>query len=112
MSDPEESFTGSFTFSTTALAIPDVGPSSEFLLTYSSGDPRLSRVGRGFTHSHAVRLVSPDPTSEDVVLVGRQGRSDRYTFAGGAFTPPLGVFTTLIRNAMAPMSSSTPTRPT
>ena len=43
--------------------------------------------------------MSPGDGTADVVLVGPQGRSDRYTPAGnGNYTPPAGVYTTLQKN--------------
>jgi YD repeat-containing protein len=56
-------------------------------------------MGPGWTHSYNIRLVAPGPGTEDIVLIGPQGRSDRYVKTGSTFVPPIGVRRTLVQNA-------------
>jgi RHS repeat-associated protein len=98
--DPVQTFTGSFSYLYTDIAIAGRGPVPVFTRAYNSNDTRIGPLGPGWTHNYDTRLVSPSAGSPDVVLVGPQGRSDLYTSSGGnSFTPPTGVQTTLQKNA-------------
>ncbi|HLH22315.1 MAG TPA: RHS repeat-associated core domain-containing protein [Chloroflexota bacterium] len=90
--------TGSYSYSHTDIAIAGVGPAPSFTRTYNANDSRSGSLGVGWTHNYAIRLVRPASSSNDIVLVGPQGRSDHYTYTGdpnGFWSPPAGVFTTL-----------------
>jgi YD repeat-containing protein len=81
------------------------GPSPALALTSNSNDPTVGPLGPGWTHSYALRLVRPEAGAGTgaVVLVGPQGRRDRYlpvTVNGdgsATYAPPPGVGTTLVR---------------
>lgn len=51
-----------------------------FRRTYNSNDTRVTPMGQGWTHNFAVHLARPAEGSQDMVLVGPQGRSDIYTW--------------------------------
>jgi RHS repeat-associated protein len=97
--DPVSTYTGTFSDLHLDTAMPGRGPSIEFARSYNSNDTRVSTLGPAWTHSYNIRLVSPDDGTEDIILMGPQGRSDRYVDSGGTFTAPLGVHRTLVRNA-------------
>ncbi|HEX5824722.1 MAG TPA: RHS repeat-associated core domain-containing protein [Candidatus Limnocylindrales bacterium] len=97
--DPVSTGTGAFNDTHVDIAIPGRGPTINFARSYNSNDTRTTTLGPGWTHSYNVRLTSPGDGSSDVILVGGQGRSDRYSFAAGAFSPPKGVHRSLIKNA-------------
>jgi len=96
--DPVSTYTGSLGLSHTDVVIPGRGPAIAFSRSYNSNDTRVTPLGPGWTHSYNIRLVSPGGGTDDLILVGPQGRSDRYTWTGSAFTPPVGVQRTLVRN--------------
>ncbi len=94
--------TGSFSTSHTDLTSAGVGPTPQLTRTYNSNDPRPGPLGQGWTHNYAAHLARPPDGTQDVVLVGPHGRSDRYSFTGdpnGVYGLPAGVFTTLQRRA-------------
>ncbi|MDQ3690829.1 MAG: DUF6531 domain-containing protein, partial [Chloroflexota bacterium] len=97
--DPVSTYTGAFSDTDVDLSIPGRGPSIAFARSYNSNDTRVSPFGTGWTHAYNIRLTSPGAGSEDVILVGPQGRSDRYVYSGGSFTAPSGVHRGLVRNA-------------
>src|SRR6266542_155110 len=72
--------TGQYLYSRTDVAIAGRGPSLVFSRSYNSGDTRVTALGSGWTHSYAIRLNSPGDGTSDIILVGPQGRSDRYTW--------------------------------
>ena len=96
--DPVSTYTGSFADSHVDLAIPGRGPSPQLVRAYNSNDTRVTALGPGWTNSYNIRLVSPGDATEDVVLIGPEGRSDRYVSGPGGFTPPVGVHRGLVRN--------------
>lgn len=102
-SEPVNTRTGDFGYSHTDIALSGRGPSPTFARTYNSLDVRTGPLGPGWTHTYNVRLDAPgDPNApNDLLLVHADGRSDRYTFNSSTqtFSPPAGVFTTLVRNA-------------
>src|SRR5216683_1745824 len=86
--------TGSFSLTRTDIQVR--GPGLVFSHSYNSNDTRVGPLGPGWTHSYNIRLTAPGDSSADVVLVGPEGRSDRYTrSASSAFAPPPGVSTLL-----------------
>jgi RHS repeat-associated protein len=95
--DPVSTLTGAFSHTFVDTAIAGRGPSIAFARAYNSNDTRVGPLGPGWTHNYDSRLVDPGDGSGDVVLVGPQGRSDRYVRSGGAFAPPAGVHTTLVQ---------------
>ncbi len=97
--DPVQTFTGNFTYTHTDVAIPGRGPSPVFARSYNSDDTRVGPLGPGWTHSYAMRVRSAGDGTGALILVGPQGRSDRYTSNGdGTYTAPAGFYTTLARN--------------
>jgi YD repeat-containing protein len=79
---------------------PDVtiGPDDAilFLRTYNSNDPRVTPLGPNWTHSYHIRLTRPTDGSNDLVLTGPQGRTDRHVArADGTFAPRPDVDITL-----------------
>ena len=96
--DPVSTNTGSFVDRQVDLAIAGRGPSPQFVRTFNSNDTRVTALGPGWTHSYNIRLVSPGDATDDVVLIGPEGRSDRYVASAGGFTAPAGVYRTLVRN--------------
>ena len=98
--DPVITLTGSYSYSHTDLAISGRGPSPVFTRAYNSGDTRVGVLGPGWTHSYEIRLVDPGEWNGALLLVGSQGRADRYTRnADGSYTPPAGSYTALVKNA-------------
>lgn len=97
--DPVSTLTGTFSDSHVDVAIPGRGPSISMTRSYNSNDTRVTSLGPGWTHSYNIRLTDPDDGTGDVVLVGPQGRSDRYVQSAGSFVPPVGVHRSLVRNA-------------
>jgi RHS repeat-associated protein len=97
--DPVSTYTGALNDVRLDMAIPGRGPAISFFRTYNSNDPRVTTMGPGWTHSYNVRLVSAGDGTDDLVLVGPMGRSDRYVESGGTYTPPTGVHRSLVRNA-------------
>ncbi|MBV8719819.1 MAG: hypothetical protein JOZ65_32500 [Chloroflexi bacterium] len=105
--DPVNTLTGNFGYSHTDLTIPGRGPSPTFVRSYNSTDTRgpitganwVSPLGPGWTNNYAVHLASPGDGTSDKLLVGPQGRTDRYTaLGGGAFARSAGVTTVLVAN--------------
>jgi YD repeat-containing protein len=45
-----------------------------------------------------MQLVSPDATTSDLVLIGAEGRADRFTFNSGNYTAPAGIDMKLVKN--------------
>jgi hypothetical protein len=75
-----DTLTGSF--STTMVGAGSAagrGPAPNLTVTYNSNDYRVSPVGPGWTHRYATHLAAPAAGTGALVLVGPQGRSDRYT---------------------------------
>lgn len=97
--DPVQTFTGSYTYERTDLAIPGRGPALHFTRVYNSNDTRVGPLGQGWTHNYNVRLVNPGDGTGSVVLVAPQGRSIYYTNNNGTFTPPQDVYISLVKNA-------------
>ncbi len=98
--DPVQTNTGSHAYSFTDIAIQGRGPSPLFMRSYNSNDTRVGPLGPGWTHNYYTRLRSPGDGTDDVILTGPQGRSDRYTAnPDGSYTPPPAVYTTLVKNA-------------
>jgi len=97
--DPVNTFTGNAAYTRTDLAIAGRGPSPVFARAYNSMDTRTGPLGPGWTHSYNIHLANPGDGSLDLLLVGPQGRTDRYTHnADGSYTPPPAVYTTLVWN--------------
>jgi hypothetical protein len=86
--DPINTFTGSYLYRRVDIAIPGRGPSPAFARAFNTFDTRVGPLGVGWTHSYNIRLVNPGGGTSDVLLVGPDGRTDRYTYSGGTYTPP------------------------
>jgi len=99
--DPVDTYTGSYTYAHTDLAIAGRGPSPSFTRFYNSFDTRTSPLGPGWTHTYNVVLTSAgDPAHRnDMVVVQGTGRDDRYTWnTAGSYTPGLGIDAQLVHN--------------
>jgi RHS repeat-associated protein len=91
--------TGAFSHNTD-IAIAGRGPSPQFVRSANSNDTRDGPLGPGWTHSYNIRLNDPGDASGAIILVGPEGRSDRYTLAfDGSYTPPPAEYTRLAKNA-------------
>ena len=112
--DPVDTLTGAYHYIRTDLAIAGRGPSPLFRRGYSSVDTRnLAGMSGGWTHNYAINVASPGDGTLDVILMGPEGRSDRYTHnADGSYTPPPAVYTTLVYNAGSNSYSATLTNQT
>lgn len=97
--DPVNTLTGSFTIERTDVSIVGRGPSPVFTRYYDSSNTLTGPLGPGWVHSYGTRLVRPDGSTNDIVLITPEGRGDRFTFSGGNYTAPTGVNTTLVKNA-------------
>ncbi|MBV8717673.1 MAG: RHS repeat protein, partial [Chloroflexi bacterium] len=105
--DPVNTLTGNYGYSHTDLAIPGRGPSPLLIRSLNTLDTRSSSLGVGWTHNYSMHLASPGVTN-DVLLVGPQGRTDRYTsLGGGNFAPPPGVNTQLVLNSGGTLYTAT-----
>jgi RHS repeat-associated protein len=93
--DPVNTLTGSLSSTNLDVAIPGRGPAVEFSRTYNSNDTRVGALGPGWGHLYEIRLVTPGDGSDSLVLVGPQGRRDRYLRSGDDFIAPPGVQRTL-----------------
>ncbi len=94
--------TGSFGTSQADAGLTGLGPVPQLARSYNSNDPRPSPLGQGWRHNYAMHLARPPDGSPDLILVGPQGRSDRYGYSPGppaAYAPPPGGFTTLTWNS-------------
>ncbi|HEY3061867.1 MAG TPA: DUF6531 domain-containing protein [Chloroflexota bacterium] len=78
---------GSFTLSASDARIRDL----DFTRTYNSNDPRSGSLGPGWTHNYAVHLADPGDGTGTVLVVGPQGRADRYVPTANGFDPPPGI---------------------
>ena len=100
-----DTLTGSF--STSAIGAgpsAGMGPSPVLTYTHNTNDPRVSPLGPGWTHNYSTHLAGAGNGSGAIVLVGPQGRSDRYVpinFSSGivSYAQPDGVSTELRRNS-------------
>lgn len=97
--DPVSTFTGTYTDTHLDVSIPGRGPAVQFARAYNSNDTRTTTLGPGWTHSYNIRLNAPGDATDDIILVGPQGRSDRYVESGGTYPAPSGVHRDLLRNA-------------
>jgi YD repeat-containing protein len=97
--DPVNTLTGNFAYTHTDVAIPGRGQSPVFVRSLNTRDTRAGPLGPGWTHNYAIHLANPGDGTSDVLLVGPQGRTDRYTAQSGAYTPPPGISTRLAANS-------------
>lgn len=98
--DPVNLLNGSFEYTRTDLAIAGKAGGVSLTHAHNRNDERVGPLGPGWTLAHGARIVRPDATSADRVLVTPEGRSDRYTYnVDGTYTPPQAVYTTLVKNA-------------
>jgi RHS repeat-associated protein len=96
--DPVGTFTGTFSYTHLDAKVAGRGPAIEFERSYNSNDARSGSMGPGWIHSYQIRLDSPGADTPDLILVGPQGRSDRYVRTGSTFSAPAGVYRTLVHN--------------
>ena len=81
-----QTFTGAFSFSRSVLSIPGRGPSPTLTLAYNSNDTRVGPLGPGWTTNYHIRVRNDG--SGNALLVGAQGRSDRYTAPSWTLSSP------------------------
>ena len=97
--DPVQTFSGAFTYSRVDLAIPGRGPAPSFARSYNSRDDRTGPMGPAWMHNYGARLRHPGDGSPDVLFVGSDGNTDRFTRNNDeTFSPPPAVDRTLVRN--------------
>ncbi len=97
--DPVNTYTGSYSYSKTDVSVAGRGPVPVFSRVYDSGDTLTGPFGPGWTHSYAIQLVRPDETTNDIVLIGKEGRADKFVYNSGNYTTPEGIYSTLVKNA-------------
>lgn len=96
--DPVNTLTGSFMLERNDITISGRGPAPTFTRSYDSSNTIAGSLGYGWVHSYEARLVSPDSSTQDIVLITKEGRGDRFTHSGGSYTAPSGVSTKLVKN--------------
>jgi len=90
--------TGAYFYIHTDAVLPANGNRLVFRRAYNSNDPRGGGLGAGWTHNYQMRLTSPEPGSQDVVLVADDGRSDLFTYMpDGAYQPQQPTAESLVR---------------
>jgi len=95
-----DTYTGNFTYAHTDTAINGRGPAPTFASFYNSSDTIVGVMGMGWKHNYEARLVRPDATTEDIVVIGLQSHADRYTHnADGSYTAPAGISSKLVKNS-------------
>jgi YD repeat-containing protein len=100
LGDPVQSFSGAFTHVAVDIAIPGRGPAPSFARSYNSRDDRIGPMGPGWMHNYSARLRHPGDGSPDLLFVGPDGNTDRFTRNNDeTFSPPPAVYRTLVRNA-------------
>lgn len=97
--DPVNTYTGSYLYVYTDVEITGRGPTPLFARSYDSSNTTVGALGPGWTHSYAVRLVRPNATSNDIVVVGPQGRADQFIYNAGSYAAPAGIYAELVKNA-------------
>lgn len=75
--DPVNSLTGAYTTSVSDLALPGLGLPLQFSRSYTSADPTVGTLGRGWTHSYEWSLDSQ--SNGDVVVRAGSGQQLRFT---------------------------------
>lgn len=96
--DPVNTLTGSFMLERNDIAIPGRGQAPVFTRYFDSSNTLAGPLGPGWVHSYSMRLVRPDSSTQDIVLITREGRGDRFTHNSGSYTAPSGVTSTLVKN--------------
>ena len=97
--DPVNVTIGNYTYTASDVSIRTRGLPLEILRSYNSLMPQDSPFGYGWAFSYGQRLLV-DEAAEVVVVVREDGRELTYADDGdGTFTPPAGVFDTLIQHA-------------
>lgn len=97
--DPVNTLTGSFMLERNDVAITGRGPAPIFTRSYDSSNTISGSLGVGWVHSYEARLVRPDSSTQDIVLITREGRGDRFAHSGGNYTAPSGISSRLVKNA-------------
>ena len=98
--DPVQTYSGSFLYSFTDVAIAGRGQAPTFTRSYNSTDTRLGPLGPGWTHSYYARLREPGDGSGDLLFVRPDGNTDRFTRNNDeTFSPSPATYATLVRNA-------------
>jgi YD repeat-containing protein len=100
LGDPVQSFSGAFMYDRLDIAIPGRGPAPSFARSYNSRDDRTGSMGPGWMHNYSARLRHPGDGSLDLLFVGPDGNTDRFTRNNDeTFSPPPAVDRTLVRLA-------------
>jgi len=97
--DPVNTLTGSFMLERNDVTTTGRGPTPIFTRSYDSSNTIAGSLGTGWVHSYEARLVRPDSSTQDIVLITKEGRGDRFTHSGGNYTAPSGISSKLIKNA-------------
>ncbi len=96
--DPVNTSTGNYSFQRKDIEIPGRNIPFVFERTYNSQNTQKGPLGLGWNHSYNIRLKE-NTINADVTVFWGDGKSEIYTSDGaGGFTPPNGVFNTLIDN--------------
>ncbi|MEK6719993.1 MAG: PA14 domain-containing protein [Chloroflexota bacterium] len=97
--DPVSTYSGAFRHTFLDLAIAGRGPAPVFSRSYNSADTRSTVLGQGWTHGYAARLRSPGDGTDDQLVVGPDGGTERYVANGdGTFSPPPTATSVFVRN--------------
>jgi RHS repeat-associated protein len=98
---------GTFLMQQADIALPGRGPTLALARTYHSADPTDSGFGPGWSFTYGMS-VTPELSGTLLVRLG-DGRRDRYTDAGGGnYTPPTGIYDTLVKSADGTYTLTTP----
>ena len=94
LSDPVNTFTGTFSTQIEDLALPGTGVSFAWSRSYTSADTTVGRLGPGWTDGYASSLLIQG--SGDVIVHGEEGQQIYYTKQGdGSFVGAPGSLSTL-----------------
>ncbi|HLF79433.1 MAG TPA: DUF6531 domain-containing protein [Dehalococcoidia bacterium] len=94
--DPVDTSTGQFTHQHTDMLIPGKGVPLEFSRSYGSMSSQNKDLGFGWTHNYAIGLKIYSDSS--VTVRYPSGNTAFFKYNAGTFTPPTGVFDTLVKN--------------
>jgi RHS repeat-associated protein len=101
------SFTGNLFYQRLDLFISAIGTDIDFSFYYNSA---LSKedwgYGYGWTHTYNMNYVV-DPVG-DMIVTQQDGRVDTFFYSNGQYTPPVGIYQTLVEYAPSKYKLSTP----
>ncbi len=97
--DPVETYTGNYFSSVVDLVLPGTTPRLLFVRAYNSLDTRVTPLGPGWSFNYHARINNPGDGTLDLLVVGPEGRTDRYTHTpDGNYVPPPAVHAALQHN--------------